>query len=295
MNSKFREEFHVAFINNDLSLVDKMISDIPLSVIKFFNGSYNGDENIYLDAVKNNSLWVSSPKLFNDPFDCVINIDFEYEAYQAFLEKLHYFFDEESADIILKKFKEDKAGYDGFRKFIAYDYRMKAKRFTDFTYVSCFSEPCNLKSLRMWGHYANSHRGFCLEYSTYEIFENEKTIYEPGYIEFLPVCYSNDYSVYKGSRNDHNAKAFLSSMAYVKSREWEYENEWRLAVFDKKHIGLSGFLIPFLSPIRAYLGCKIDERLKEDLLSICKPMDISVYQAYMKPNSYNIGYKKITG
>lgn len=295
MDDKSRNEFHRAYINNDLKGVDKILSNLPQSVIKFFNGSYSGDSNRYLDLLTNKQLWVTAPQYFNDPFDCAINIDFGSSSYQVFLDKLYGFFNKESGDKFLEKLKRDEAGYKAFLEFISYDYKKRAQEFVDRIFVSCFSEVSNLKSLRMWGHYANSHRGFCLEYSTYEIYKYESSEpFKNNFIEFLPVCYSDKYILHdKGEKSSYGAREFISTYAYVKAREWEYEKEWRLAIFSDKNKGQKGFIIPFLTPVRVYLGCKIEDKLKADLLQKCKLMGITAYQAYMEPNSYNLVYKKI--
>lgn len=295
MNDESRKNYHRAYINNDLETVGKMLPELPQSVIKFFSGTYSGENNRHLDLLKRRQLWVTAPRFFNDPFDCAINIDYGYSSYQIFLKKLYAFLNKESADEVLESVKKDKAMFDGFLNYIAYDYKRYAQEVADQFFVSCFSELSNLKSLRMWGHYANSHRGFCLEYSTYEIYQYESSeIPKDRFIEFLPVCYSNNYILREsGEKTRSGVREFLLTYAFVKAREWDYEKEWRLIMVSNKDKGKKGVTIPFLAPVRVYLGCKIEERLKADILQICKHIGIDAYQAYMEPNSYNLSYKKV--
>ncbi|MBQ6437502.1 MAG: DUF2971 domain-containing protein [Bacteroidales bacterium] len=101
-----------------------------------------------------------------------------------------------------------------------------------FSTIACFSE--DVKSILMWSHYADSHRGFALEY------DFRQTLTKP--LEkgtLFPVVYSDerfDASVYitwellrimgVESRNPDITSAF--KVALHKSRLWEYEREWRL-------------------------------------------------------------------
>lgn len=51
-------------------------------------------------------------------------------------------------------------------------------------FTACFSE--NRHSLLMWSHYANSHKGFCIEYHLCDILSMFG-------IDICPVIYSNDF------------------------------------------------------------------------------------------------------
>ena len=94
----------------------------------------------------------------------------------------------------------------------------------------CFSTRCD--SLLLWAHYADSHRGLCLEYElTNDEFRGQ----------FFPVRYSNELPVLEaiarfpeGSPNaghlhlriDREAAIFLT-----KSKDWAYEEEFRTIRF----------------------------------------------------------------
>lgn len=83
MNQENREKLHKALIENDLNLFKKLMKEEieednkEFHLIKFMSAEYkdNGD-NDYLSTLENDELWVSSPLNFNDPFDCVLNINY---------------------------------------------------------------------------------------------------------------------------------------------------------------------------------------------------------------------------
>jgi hypothetical protein len=51
---------------------------------------------------------------------------------------------------------------------------------------------------------------------------------------------------------------------------------------------MNGYKVSFALPVLIYLGCKISDKLKEDIISICKDKGISLYQMKMKPGSFEI-------
>ena len=104
-----------------------------------------------------------------------------------------------------------------------------AKRFSTY---ACFCE--DVRSILMWGHYADSQKGFALEY------DFRPTLKEPlPYVLLCPVVYSDT----RYDATDYMTWAFLKmkkmpvistdisahmKVALHKSKDWEYEQEWRL-------------------------------------------------------------------
>jgi len=88
--------------------------------------------------------------------------------------------------------------------------------------VSCFSEVND--NLLMWSHYANSAKGFCLEFDTR--FEPFNKIFKVAYNDELPeldameIISSEDYS--------ENRVSETSKLWLTKSIDWKYEQEWRI-------------------------------------------------------------------
>jgi len=76
----------------------------------------------------------------------------------------------------------------------------------------------------MWSHYADQHRGFCIELERNkdsDLADNKKT---------LPVRYSikkPDISIEEHERaNKEEEKEIRRSLIYTKSVDWNYEREW---------------------------------------------------------------------
>jgi hypothetical protein len=74
----------------------------------------------------------------------------------------------------------------------------------------------------MWAHYANDHKGMCLEFDTTDkLFHGAR-----------PVAYSSNAPKYILDAHDANAEAFLLS----KEIKWAYEEEWRIVASSARRL-----------------------------------------------------------
>lgn len=158
----------------------------------------------------------------------------------------------------------------------------------------------------MWAHYANKHTGFCVGYKKEDI-QNIST-------EFQKVTYS---------AQPPNIKT--KSLLFTKSKEWEYENEWRatykLTESDITHLNSSAdnhddktkLRVPHIIPgtnrlevleseIRimkrcrpqvVYLGLRIGLGDKKQITDICRKLKIPIYQMHQAHNSFSLATQLI--
>ncbi|WP_321515513.1 DUF2971 domain-containing protein [Marinifilum fragile] len=188
--------------------------------------------------------------------------------------------------------------------------------------ISCFSqfkdhEEFNNQIL-MWSHYADDHKGFCVEYDLG--FLKEETKLELDYLEFL-----NDTDSYLKERMIATIKASLFPVEYtsqrinipitrlrklridnkgllvkdngieelvyktfiVKSSRWNYEKEWRLIV-DENISNYYGNKIPFPYAKKIYLGCKASTELIETMMEIGNNLDVEVYLQKMDGKKFTL-------
>ena len=168
-------------------------------------------------------------------------------------------------------------------------------------HIACFSEH-NDSSL-MWGHYANGHHGFCLEYDF-------KSILKPCQQGCTDIKGCNNFMItpsiapviYSKSRFDATSHLFtviqaniitraeapmelyygdtllISKCLLTKSIDWEYEKEWRL--FSSPSIDpVSNHKAIFsLKPTAVYIGRRSSEEQAQLLNEICREKDIPCYQ-----------------
>lgn len=131
----------------------------------------------------------------------------------------------------------------------------------------------------MWSHYADGHKGFCIEYD----FKDLKNINN-----LLPVAYSTDRpsipleSIYNCSKDMSTevAKALLIALL-TKDNIWEYENEWRIIISATEGKNIE---MPPISAI--YLGVEMPEGDKKKLIEIASKKKIPVKQMVVDRGVY---------
>ncbi|MEM5669933.1 DUF2971 domain-containing protein [Bacillus cereus] len=96
--------------------------------------------------------------------------------------------------------------------------------------ICCFSEIND--SILMWSHYANNHKGFCIEYDfTKEGIDRSLTK------QLQPVLYrDNLFNIghYFHENGEKMNPLVINYNAIVKSTEWSYEKEWRITYINER-------------------------------------------------------------
>ena len=159
-------------------------------------------------------MWYSSPSNFNDPFDCALTIDqkkFDESAkhvIQAGVERGVI-----SAHLLgMKRIytESDQQLYSKVRELI--------KGVTRRLGICCFSE--GPRSILMWSHYANYHKGFCIEYSAMDDTMLSEEVSSVIYTKQLPSLSMSDFSPEKSVKT-------AELLWRTKATCWRYEKEWR--------------------------------------------------------------------
>lgn len=136
------------------------------------------------------------------------------------------------------------------------------------------------KNCLMWSHYAECHRGFCIEYDFNEI----KNTTLP-----FPIVYSSDrpqipWDVFFNSSTETRSNSLIQYAIglLIKDRAWEYENEWRV-------------LLPATRPPKlpvpitgVYLGACISPENREKILKIANEKHIPVKQMKTDRGKYEL-------
>lgn len=217
-----------------------------------------------IDAFEKDELYAVTADKFNDPYDTLVRYDKEgikqstvsfmtFEALgqlKAFFKQGNDYPDEVKQllprDVIeaiknslmlvpddddsVKQYIE--ASRDQMLSLIDLYFPLFAESSKRFQTIACFCE--SIESVVMWSHYAQNHQGFALEYNLRDTLAHPITN-----VGLYPVIYNDerlDVSIYMawaflGLIGIHSPiPDMLSSMkiALHKSKQWEYEKEWRL-------------------------------------------------------------------
>jgi len=93
------------------------------------------------------------------------------------------------------------------------------ERIEDFG-LYCLSETC--ENILMWSHYADNHRGFCLEFGGREPQSSP-------FQAVLPIKYQEDRPIVDitVTADDEDTPKIVQLGLLTKSLDWKYEKEWR--------------------------------------------------------------------
>nr|NQU89164.1 DUF2971 domain-containing protein [Bacteroidota bacterium] len=166
-------------------------------------------KNPYFDSIlTTNSLMFSSPKAFNDPFDCQLQpVTFPTQTeVSQFLSRV---LPHAPADVISNLTTNAIGNPADFAKILE-----DAINFDDKGVLCLSQEPDNIL---LWSHYADNHYGVCLKF---DILQDLEFFSIP-----LTVIYDQSYPVYNHLTQP---KEIVKKMIKTKFELWKYEKEIRI-------------------------------------------------------------------
>lgn len=256
--------------------------NIPTSLFKYKSFDGNGYS---IDILQKDEIHLSTPDKFNDPFDCSI-------IFTKTLVNFYEFLD----DFIKPEFGESKTEEieNIFSEIFKSENNEMLSMFNsglkNDMYITCFSEYKD--SILMWSHYADNHRGFCIEYdfSSFDYSDYRTRL-------LYPVIYTDsifDATEYfqSGFEEGNTYNNFMITYAAItKSTVWDYEKEWRY-VLPLGPSNDSKFLsVP--KPKAIYLGAKVSKENKENIIKLATERGMEVYQMAMNPSKFNLIIHKL--
>lgn len=172
--------------------------------------------------------------------------------------------------------------------------------------IVCFSE--NKESILMWSHYANSHKGFCIEYQLPKIVnKNERWaeqlepwetsclmhLMQVAYFSERPDCTKHACELIENEITFDDSFPLYKYGYLAKSLDWQYEKEWRFIYPPIKKDRESEYPLTtrwvdtdnfkFFQIKNVYLGCNLTN--SDEIIEAVGSRKIGIYQA--KPNSKN--------
>ena len=240
-----------------------------------------------LDGLRNHALWFSSPKNFNDPFDCNVSC-FLGRNKRDFEDRLETFFKRDSA--IVSLFGKSTARWRIKNQILMDIFRLFYYRRT---FICSLSETCD--NVLMWSHYANKNAGMCLVFNSH----NAGLIRD----NVVPVQYYDRYpSNLVDARRIDDLGMLTKQLLASKSAKWSYEREWRAFMVnnnsgdaDEMKGALYKYDPSLLSGVVLGINTKSSD-IELVKLAITKgkfPRRINLYKARENKDSFSIAVRKI--
>lgn len=242
------------------------------------------------DLINDDLMFLPKIKDLNDPFEIQVFYD---------IEKITNEFTFKNRKVIKKVVGNEtfeaeyipKMNSEGIEELnnILYDINENIK---DKTSVVCLSERNDINP--MWAHYADNHKGICIEYDL----KNCDNLFLKTLC--LPINYveKSDNTLDLSSiviHNDYENSLFMLKTAITKSKDWKYEQEWRIIFFkpfpDYTDLYSDKHYIQFIKPKAIYLGIETEDEIEKKVKDICEFKEINLYKMvknefdfYLKPN-----------
>lgn len=276
---------------------------IPLKLNNFPDSffKYRKLTELAIETIEENYIWLADISSLNDPFECSIQFDND-ECLRTYYgsEKFRESFRVQTGHLLneseIKKLKTAEKPFVQFQMICSNrsipfkqspeeqhaKIQSRWNEIVDETNINLriCSFSLNNSSLLLWSHYADEHKGLAIEYAFLEV-DAIRTFLQP-------VLYRNN--VHKiGLFEEYTTMQMIAS-SLVKSRDWEYEQEWRVTVFNQGENGFPRKLkVP--DPKAIYLGTRFDVNeiaLKEKLFALAGARNIPVFRMGKHPNEFKL-------
>jgi hypothetical protein len=245
---------------------------------------YESFNTYSLSNLKAQSIYFSSPKEFNDPFDCSIAFDLNDVSEKAFIKLYNFYLDSyPNKKLFIKKFGENPNN-----KFKTYlldvlenTLRESKERMLKERGISCLSEIND--DILMWSHYSDSHKGFCLEFdSSHDPFHKAiKVDYSTNFPKINPEL----FILYEESKE-------IMKMFTTKYSCWEHEQEWR--IFHNDVGTLYGYPSEALTGI--FFGSEMPDTHIEIIALVIQGQNPNVkfYRTKKSKSTFGVNFEKFT-
>lgn len=245
-------------------------------------------EERLIDSLVNRRIYCSSPRDFNDPWDCYPYFDSDIYKDQNERNKLSDWLADDvqkrsgsgldsSSEIQINQIKQS---FEKAEEFIS---KFFTPTFFDQYRVYCLGP--DVENVLMWSHYADSHKGICFEFSV-----NNRL-----FCNALSCIYSDKYPIIKLHDNSD------LQLVLAKSSVWEYEKEYRIiaqeACYGTDDIDIprtnDGYLqIPDEALMSVIIGCRGNiQRVKE--LVRKHASQVSIKYAQQAANRYAVRIQEL--
>lgn len=265
---------------------------------------YRPDNPYELDALDRGEVYLSRICDFDDPMDtfpllCPEKIDEVIDSQctesniRILIEKQYPLLPEEEKEkyysLVIDWFSTEK--YDDFKYLIKETISERVDELRQRLRCACFTEASESKF--MWNEYANSGKGFCLEYQLENgMYECECNRIGPCDItlvtSFLPVVYDGQADVYQHSHvlagyydnwlipsgEEHLVKLV---MALHKRPQYKREKEWRILAEDCGEC--EGAVFVKIPPSRIIVGPKCSDEIRACLKEIANKRGIPTVES----------------
>ena len=197
-----------------------------------------------------------------------------------------------------------------FKNMIRETHKNKYDRLRERTWICSLSKIND--SLLMWSHYANNHKGICVELNMAHVIKYldgryGTIVHNAGVeVQYKNIIEKPDY--FKNRVGD-----YLNYQISTKGKDWEYEQKWRLYIIDPSPMYMA---LPYkpkkgvfedwkktrVYPVLGgecfeaiYLGAMMSDEEKQNVIRLAKKLNqnIKIYQMTVNPDAFKLDVRGI--
>ncbi len=156
-------------------------------------------------------------------------------------------------------------------------------------------------NLLMWAHYANSHKGFIVEFDSNNYFFNQTNESKEFYGKLKKVLYTQDRPLIQSFDEIEKEEGKFFNAFLTKSKEWEYEEEYRMLLplneasqTIRDEIFLYKFPKQAISSI--YLGANMTDANKSRIVELIKNAEnrhIKIFETKVASKTFELEFTQI--
>jgi hypothetical protein len=250
-----------------------------------------------LRLLTNAEIYYADPRRFNDPLDCnpTVNVDVERSALEHLCYKLRrdIGLNNDEAAAAINEYRYASTEYGDYKtdhyaaEYLIASLATEIKRLfvVEMGRKGVFSLSETWKSQLMWSHYADEHRGICLEYDTTQI----------PHPDLAAVDYCSPRSVkasdlikWKLEASSEAERRVHNTYFFAKAPQWKYEKEWR-------DLRLASGVTDTSFPITGiYFGLRCDPAVITTIVKLFSGYEsIDLFQIYPLDDSFDLKRRRL--
>ena len=135
----------------------------------------------------------------------------------------------------------------------------------------------------MWSHYADSHKGICIEYD-FSALSVDKMLPMPVFYTNIRPKFPWRVAIQPSPESQNEATVHFMKALLTKDETWNYENEWRIII--QANSETDDISAP---PIKCiYLGALCSEGNKESIKKAADKLNVPVKQMKVDRGEYEL-------
>ena len=243
------------------------------------------------------AIWFASPATFNDPFDCRIPFRFDLIPKDEQFKRVRELGSEVNPSWTEEKLQTEAeyavrtAGVFSEDPEIREPAMRKYWQSISETY-GVLSFAGEFRSILLWSHYADSHRGYCIEIDAHqlakELFDLHRT--DEHFVDVHRVVYREKLPIIIPSNDQNEDLKRHMTLLTTKSSAWKYEREYRFIYVAKTNLARS---ISKGAIKRVILGCQMSPHHREEICELVSMQlpNTEVWEAVKSPDEFKLEFQ----